>query len=65
MEIALLALRWLAARIADRFGPDGQRADAGALSLEWIVIAVMLVAAAGLAYTFFKGAIVAEARKLP
>jgi hypothetical protein len=39
--------------------------DAGALSLEWIVIAVLLVAAATAAGAFFTGAISHEAGKLP
>ncbi len=39
--------------------------DTGALSLEWIVIAVLLVAAATAAGAFFTGAISHEAGKLP
>ncbi len=39
--------------------------EAGALSLEWIVIAVLLVAAATAAGAFFTGAISHEAGKLP
>jgi hypothetical protein len=39
--------------------------ERGALSLEWIVIAVALVAAAGIAAALFSRAIRAEAGKLP
>jgi hypothetical protein len=39
--------------------------EAGALSLEWIVIGVLLVAAATAAGAFFTGAISHEAGKLP
>lgn len=39
--------------------------ESGALSLEWIVIAVALVAAAGVAAALFSGAISSEAGKLP
>lgn len=39
--------------------------ETGALSLEWIVIAVLLVAAATAAGAFFTGAISHEAGKLP
>lgn len=39
--------------------------ERGALSLEWIVIAVALVAAAGVAAVLFTRAIRAEAGKLP
>jgi hypothetical protein len=39
--------------------------DRGALSLEWVVIAVALVAAAGVAAVLFTRAIRAEAGKLP
>lgn len=38
--------------------------DAGALTLEWIVIAVALVAAAGIAAAFFTKKINAELKKL-
>ena len=72
METVWLAVRSLAGRLGRRTGRLGRRAglrgrlaETGALSLEWIVIAVLLVGAAGIAYAFFKGAIVAEARKLP
>ncbi|HWF82391.1 MAG TPA: hypothetical protein VN695_17580 [Streptosporangiaceae bacterium] len=39
--------------------------DAGALTLEWIVIAAALVVAVGVAAALFKNAIKAEAKKLP
>jgi hypothetical protein len=39
--------------------------ESGALSLEWIVIAVLLVAAATAAAVFFNNAITAESGKLP
>ena len=39
--------------------------DAGALTLEWIVIAAALVVAVGVAAALFKNSIKAEAKKLP
>jgi Flp pilus assembly pilin Flp len=54
--LACLAQRRIRALVKD---------EAGALSLEWIVIAVLLVAAATAAGAFFTGAISHEAGKLP
>lgn len=61
-----VAVSWAAHRARRRLLAvlAGDR-EAGALSLEWIVIAVLLVAAAGVAYGLFRGAIQAEAKKLP
>ena len=39
--------------------------EAGALTLEWIIIAVALVAAGGIAAVLFDAAIRGEATKLP
>jgi hypothetical protein len=55
--LAALAQRRIRALLKDN--------EAGALSLEWIVIAVLLVAAATAAGAFFTGAISHEAGKLP
>jgi hypothetical protein len=41
------------------------RNDAGALTLEWIVIAVALVAAGGIAAALFDASIRSEANNLP
>lgn len=41
------------------------RNEAGALTLEWIIIAVALVAAGAIAAGLFTAAIRTEARKLP
>ncbi len=43
----------------------GQDREAGALTLEWIVIAGILVVAAGAAALIFKNAITAASSKLP
>lgn len=55
--LACLAQRRIRALVKDN--------ETGALSLEWIVIAVLLVAAATAAGAFFTGAISHEAGKLP
>jgi hypothetical protein len=52
------------ARSRARSARDGHP-ESGALSLEWIVIAVLLVAAATAAAVFFNHAITAESGKLP
>lgn len=65
MNTVWLTVNYLAGRIRRRIGLSGPGRDAGALSLEWIVIAVLLVTAAGIAYALFKNAITAEATKLP
>ncbi len=56
MEMMQMAASYLAGR-ARRFGRAIFRNDAGALTLEWIVIAGLLVAAAAFAYPIFKAAI--------
>ncbi len=66
MYVTWLAAEYLAERVRQRIGAMlGDRAEAGALSLEWIVIAVAVVAAAGVAAALFSKAIRAEAGKLP
>ena len=55
--LACIARRHVRASLSDN--------DHGALSLEWIVIAVLLVAAATAAGVFFTNAISHEAGKLP
>jgi len=52
------------ARCRARAALDGQP-ESGALTLEWIVIAGILVVAAGAAAVIFKHAISAAASKLP
>jgi Flp pilus assembly pilin Flp len=53
------------ARLVQRRVRSLLKDEAGALSLEWIVIAVLLVAAATAAGAFFTAAISHEAGKLP
>lgn len=65
MAAMWLTVRYLADWVRGRIGEGRCNGDAGALSLEWIVIAVLLVGAAGMAYVFFRGAIATEARRLP
>ncbi len=66
MNTTWLTAEYLAELVKRRlravFGPHAER---GALSLEWIVIAVALVAAAGVAAVLFSRAIRTEAGKLP
>ncbi len=64
MDTMQMAVSYLAMR-ARSLGRAIFRNDAGALTLEWIVIAVALVAAVAVGLTLFKNAIRAEARKLP
>jgi len=63
MEMMQLAADYLAGR-ARRLGRVIFRNDAGALTLEWIVIAGLLVAAALVAYPLFKSAISGAASKM-
>jgi len=56
---------YLACMVQRRIGSLVKDNETGALSLEWIVIAVLLVAAATAAGAFFTGAISHEAGKLP
>jgi len=63
MEMILLTVDYLAGR-ARRLGRVIFRNDAGALTLEWIVIAGLLVVAAAFAIPLFKHAITAQARKM-
>lgn len=64
METMYQAVSYLGMR-ARRLGRAVFRSDAGALTLEWIVIAAALVVAVGVAAALFKNAIKAEAKKLP
>ena len=64
MDEMYLAARYLAMR-ARSLGRTIFRNDAGALTLEWIVIAVLLVAAAGIGAGLLDKAIRGEAKKLP
>jgi hypothetical protein len=57
------AIRYLGIR-ANRLGRLLFRSDAGALTLEWIVIAAALVAAVAAAAVLFNKAIKTEAGKL-
>jgi hypothetical protein len=64
MDTMYQAVNYLGMR-ARRLGRAAFRNDAGALTLEWIVIAAALVVAVGVAAVLFKNAIRAEAKKLP
>jgi len=64
MKTMYLAVDYLGMR-ARRLGRAIFRNDAGALTLEWIVIAVGLVAAAGVGGVLLTNAIKGEAKKLP
>jgi hypothetical protein len=64
MDTMYQAVSYLGMR-ARKLGRTIFRNDAGALTLEWIVIAAALVAAVGVAAFLFKNAIKAEAKKLP
>ena len=63
MDTMYMTARYLGMH-ARRLGRAIFRNDAGALTLEWIVIAGFLVVAAGLAYGFFHSAIMAAVKKL-
>ena len=60
-----IAFYYLAGLAETRFRAVARNKDAGALSLEWIVIGVLLVAAATAAGVAFTAAIGHEANKLP
>ena len=64
MDAMYQAVSYLRMR-ARRLGRAVFRNDAGALTLEWIVIAAALVVAVGVAAALFKNSIRAEAKKLP
>jgi hypothetical protein len=64
MDTMYLVVSYLGMR-ARKLGRTIFRNDAGALTLEWIVIAAGLVVAAGVAYGIFHSAILAAAKKLP
>jgi len=63
MEMMQMAASYLAGR-ARQVGRTIFRNDAGALTLEWIVIAGLLVAGALVAYPLFKSAISSQATKM-
>jgi hypothetical protein len=64
MDTMYQAANYLAMR-ARRLGRAIFRNDAGALTLEWILIAALLVVAVGVATPLFKDAIRAAAKGLP
>lgn len=64
MNTMYLAASYLVVR-ARSLGRTIFRSEAGALSLEWIVIAVLVVGAATLGAKLLTGMIHAEAKKLP
>ena len=63
MEMMQLTINYLAGR-ARQLGRAIFRNDAGALTLEWIVIAGLLVAATAVAYPLFRAAINGAATKM-
>jgi hypothetical protein len=63
MEMLQMTVGYAAAR-ARQLGRAIFRNDAGALTLEWIVIAGLLVAAALIAYPLFRSAIRGAAGKM-
>jgi hypothetical protein len=63
MEIMLAAATYLRAR-ARRLGRTVFRNDAGALTLEWLVIAALLVAAVAVAKPLFDAAVKAAGDNL-
>jgi hypothetical protein len=64
MRATLVALAYLSDRARSRVRSVVTN-EAGALTLEWIIIAVALVAAGAIAAGLFNAAIRAEARNLP
>jgi hypothetical protein len=64
MYASLISLRHLADRARARVRAAVTN-EAGALTLEWIIIAVALVAAGAIAAALFNAAIRAEAKNLP
>jgi hypothetical protein len=64
MDTMYLAASYVAMH-ARKLGRTVFRSEAGALTLEWIVIAVLLVAAAGVGAGLLTKAIRGEAKKLP
>lgn len=65
MQTIWMAAHYLAALTHRRFGALARTRDGGALSLEWIVIAGIVFAAAVAAGIVFNNAISAETAKLP
>jgi len=63
MEMMQMSVRYLAGR-ARQLGRAIFRNDAGALTLEWIVIAGLLVVATGVAIPLFEAAIRGQATKM-
>lgn len=64
MDTMYMTARYLGMH-ARKLGRAIFRNDAGALTLEWIVIAAALVAAVAVGATLFKSAIKAAAKSLP
>ena len=64
MKMMYLTVEYLGMR-ARSLGRTIFRSDAGALTLEWIVIAAALVVAAGVGAAILDKAIRAEQKKLP
>lgn len=65
MDTMWLTVRYLGARARDRGRALFRGNEAGALTLEWIVIAAALVVAVGAASIIFRNAIRAAAKSLP
>jgi hypothetical protein len=63
MEMMQITASYLAAR-ARRLGRVVFRSDAGALTLEWVVIAALLVAAVAIAKPLFDAAVSAAGAQL-
>lgn len=64
MKTMHLAIEYMGMR-ARTLGRSIFRNEVGALTLEWIVIAVGVVVAAGIGVVFIKNAIKAESKHLP
>jgi hypothetical protein len=66
MDVIYLAVRYLLDRVIHRLRVAlGGDPESGALTLEWIVIAVALALAAGVAVLAFKNSIAKQLSQLP
>jgi hypothetical protein len=63
MDTMLMTVNYLAIK-ARRLGRTVFRSEAGALTLEWLLIGVALVAAAGLATVYFTNVVKSTETKL-
>ncbi|HET9893565.1 MAG TPA: hypothetical protein VFQ44_01275 [Streptosporangiaceae bacterium] len=63
MEVINQTIRYAGAR-AYKFGRRLFRSDAGAITLEWIIIAALLVAVASTAGAVFKSVVISYEAKL-